>query len=155
VELRKVKGEDNPADLFTKHLTSRERIGNLLELIGCKYRGGRAAAAPVLRSGVGTSKGELLQVAEATSGTMPWHGKVFPRSTEGDRDTPEALAACEGVLPHLHEDCEDRFPRAVACPALEDGDPEDNKDLEDRGEAIGVGLGTSCGEKNKDTKVSD
>ena len=149
VELRKVKGEENPADFFTKHLTSRERISNLLDLFGCRYRGGRAAAAPVLRSGVGTSKGELLRIAEDTTGTMPWHGRVFPRSADGDRDTPEALPACEGVLPHLHEDGEDRFPRAVACNALEDPDPEDERGLEDRGKAIGIGLGTSCGEKGK------
>ncbi len=34
VELRKVKGEENFADLFTKHRTSRDRIGALLDLVG-------------------------------------------------------------------------------------------------------------------------
>ena len=101
----------------------------------------------MLRSGVGTSKGELLQVAENTSGTMPWHGRVFPRSSDGDKDTPEALPAHEGVLLHLHADGEGRFPRAVACDAREDSDPEGDEGLEDRGRAIGIGLGTSCGEK--------
>jgi hypothetical protein len=153
VELRKVRGEENPADLFTKHLTSRDRIEGLLDLLGCKYQGGRAAAAPILRSGAGTSKGELLRLAEGSTGTMPWHGRVFPRSSDGDRDTPEALPAVDGVLPHLHEDCEDRFPRAVACIALKDDDPVDDEDLEDRGRAIGIGLGAACGERSKvDTK---
>jgi hypothetical protein len=150
IELRKVKGEENPADLFTKHLTSRDRIGCLLDLFGCRYREGRAAAAPVLRSGVGTSKGELLELAEASTGTMPWHGKVFPRCSDGDSDTPEALPAREGVLPHLHDDHDDRFPKAVACCALDDCDPPGEEGFEERGKAIGIELGASCAEKNKD-----
>ena len=149
IDLRKGKGEENLADLFTKHLTSRDKIRSLLDLFGCKHRGGRAATAPVLRAGIGTSKGELLRLAEESSGTMLWHGRVFPRSGEGDRDTPEALPACDGVLPHLHEDSEERFPAAVACEALKDQDPDGDEGLEDRGRNIGVQLGTSCGEKNR------
>ena len=49
-ELRKVKGDVNPADLFTKHLSSRERVHLLVGLFGCVYRDGRAATAPLLRS---------------------------------------------------------------------------------------------------------
>ena len=49
IELRKVWGEVNPADLFTKHLPSREKVHQLLGLFGCEYRSGRAAAAPLLR----------------------------------------------------------------------------------------------------------
>ena len=37
IELVKVRGEENPADLFTKHLTSRQRIYDLLAMIGCRY----------------------------------------------------------------------------------------------------------------------
>jgi len=150
VELRKVKGEENPADLFTKHLTSRDRIRSLLDLFGCRYRDGRAAVAPVLRSGVGTSKGELLRLAEGTTGTMLWHGKVFPKSADGEADIPEALPAQEGLLPHLHDDWEDRFPRAEACEELKDKDPEGEEGMEARGRAIGIELGTSCGEKGKE-----
>ena len=49
IEVRKVKGEENPADLFTKHLPSQEKVHNLVRLFGCEYRNGRAAAAPLLR----------------------------------------------------------------------------------------------------------
>ena len=98
------EGGGNPADLFTKQLASRDRIRDLLGLLGCKYRDGRAAATPVLRAGVGTSKGEPLRLAESTTGTMLWHGKRSPQSVEEDVDTPEALPALEGVLPHLHAD---------------------------------------------------
>ena len=49
IELRKVKGEVNPADLFTKHLLSRETIDNLMKIFGCEYRDGRLDNAPLLR----------------------------------------------------------------------------------------------------------
>ena len=45
MELRKVLGDDNPADLFTKHLTSEERTTKLLKALNCEYQGGRAATA--------------------------------------------------------------------------------------------------------------
>ena len=141
VELCKVKGEENPADLFTKHLTSRDRIRSLLDLFGCRYTGGRAATAPVLRSGVGTSKGELLKVAEESVGTMLWHGKVFPKSSEEGMDVPEALPACEGLLPHLHEDLDERFQKAVACEELDSRDPVENTYLEDKGVVLGRKIG--------------
>lgn len=78
---------------------------------------------------------------------MQWQGRTFPRSSEGDGDTPEALPARDGVLPHLHGDDVDRFPSAIACEALPDQDPEEEEGLEERGKSIGIRLGTACGEK--------
>ena len=52
IELRKVRGEVNPGDLFTKFLTSRERVEALVRLFSCEYRHGRAASAPQLRTQV-------------------------------------------------------------------------------------------------------
>ena len=49
IELRKVLGAANPADLFTKHLESRANVDQLLELFGCRFVDGRSAAAPKLR----------------------------------------------------------------------------------------------------------
>ena len=49
IELRKVHGEVNPADRFTKHPQSRERVESLVRLFGCDYRAGRPEAAPLLR----------------------------------------------------------------------------------------------------------
>ena len=49
VEVRKVAGEVNPADIFTKHLPRREKLHQLVRLFGCEYMDGRAAAAPLLR----------------------------------------------------------------------------------------------------------
>ena len=48
-ELLKIRGEVNPADLFTKYLESRTKIDQLLALFACDLRSGRAAAAPLLR----------------------------------------------------------------------------------------------------------
>ena len=50
VEVCKVRGEENPADLFTKHLPSRDKVHSLVRLFGCEYRDGRAVvSAPLLR----------------------------------------------------------------------------------------------------------
>ena len=49
ITVKKVRGEVNPADLITKHLPSREKVHQLLDLFGCEYREGRPAAAPLLR----------------------------------------------------------------------------------------------------------
>lgn len=49
IQVRKVRGDVNPADLFTKHLGSEEKRHQLVKLFGCEYRSGRSEAAPVLR----------------------------------------------------------------------------------------------------------
>ena len=64
VNLLKVRGEDNPADLFTKHLTGKERVEKLLKIFGCNYSDGRSGIAPTLREGRGMEKGELLQTTQ-------------------------------------------------------------------------------------------
>ena len=49
IEVRKVLGTENPADLFTKHLPSEEKLKQLVGLFGCRFEGGRAACAPKMR----------------------------------------------------------------------------------------------------------
>ena len=140
IELYKVRGEENPADLFTKHLVGRERIQDLLELFGCVYVSGRAEKAPKMRKGMGTSKGEMLVVeAENFKDVVDWQGKKFPadRSIEGHEALPDAFHSIAGVLPHLHEDFEDRFPQAVGAEDLPDHDPPMDNTLEARGVFLG------------------
>jgi hypothetical protein len=48
--LLKVDGEVNPADLFTKHLESRNKLDQVVGLFGCRFLEGRAALAPTLKS---------------------------------------------------------------------------------------------------------
>ena len=52
----KVKGEDNPGDIFTKASLTHHRIKTLLEALGCVYREGRAESAPALRHKGGDRK---------------------------------------------------------------------------------------------------
>jgi hypothetical protein len=47
--LRKVAGEENPADVFTKHIVGADKLGGLIRLFDCQYLPGRAEAAPQLR----------------------------------------------------------------------------------------------------------
>ena len=49
IQVRKVRGDVNPADLFTKHLPSSIKIAQLVKLFGCEHREGRSTAAPLLR----------------------------------------------------------------------------------------------------------
>ena len=91
LELYNVRGEDNPADLFTKHLSSPDRIDSLLKLFGCSHRGGRSDLAPKLRKETGTSKGEeLLSVAGpplhgSNADTIEWEQWRFPTITTTQR----------------------------------------------------------------------
>ena len=137
-ELRKVKGTENPADLFTKHLTSSGLVENLLGLFGCVYRDGRAGNAPLLREGSGTEAGEaLLNVEEKITTThdgmefpaTQWNGEVIPEAKSYD------FLKC---LPHQTRDLERIFPRAQAASALEDKDVEGISELEHRGLYIGM-----------------
>ena len=47
--MRKIAGEFNPADLYTKHLESKAKIEQLVSLFGGEFREGRAESAPQLR----------------------------------------------------------------------------------------------------------
>ena len=107
ITLRKVWGEVNPADLFTKHLPSREKVHQLLGLFGCEYRSGRAEAAPLLRP-------------HDEDGRQGGHS--------ADHDPLPAFAATraqefhdETRLPHRHSDVEinELFPVIEAADAPE------------------------------------
>ncbi len=64
VDLRQVAGDVNPADLFTKHSLTRERLIGLTKLFELEYRGGRAESAPQTRSSTSgkTTMAELMSV---------------------------------------------------------------------------------------------
>ena len=56
IELKKVLGEENPADLLTKHSLSKERVEKLISLYDCQFKGGRAETAPMTRSSESSKK---------------------------------------------------------------------------------------------------
>ena len=61
IEVKKIAGECNPADLFTKHSLSADRVRALVELQSYDFRGGRAASAPQTRK---TATGKI-DISEA------------------------------------------------------------------------------------------
>ena len=154
LEIRKVKGTENPADLFTKHLGSAKVVENLLALFGCEYRGGRPANAPSLRVEPGTEAGENLNLIQrcwergrredrdardAQVLLVESAGHVFPGTVWEDQVVPEALSYRQDRLPHLRSSRErDRlFPKAVA--AAEPGDADFEREpcaLSQRGMAV-------------------
>ena len=81
VELRKVRGECNPADLFTKHLPSGIKIVDLLSLLNCISSSGRPSAAPSLKTA--SSSNRPTAVLSIDSSTTPpelveYHDRRFP-----------------------------------------------------------------------------
>ena len=112
IELRKVRGDINPADLFTKHLASGEKIQQLLKLFGCEYRSGRAACAPHVKKGTCASPGgddecEMYNVSTSNC----------------DR---EAAQHDPNRLPHSYEESEinDMFPCAESVEELMETKPK-------------------------------
>ena len=105
VDIRKVLGEENPADLFTKHLSSRDRVQKLVSLMGCKYMGGRAAAAPQKRA---VAEGKVT-IGEANvlveDGPVSYH---MPHLTYVDRCAMDAayppIVAAEDLEEDLQND---------------------------------------------------
>jgi len=80
VDLRKIDGEANPADIVTKHFCSRDKLAHLVNLFGCKYMDGRSDAAPLVRQGVSTrvtigeavrSKGEMIAEVQTAEVIIP------------------------------------------------------------------------------------
>ena len=41
IQVSKVRGDVSPADIFMKHLPSKDKVHQLVNLFGCEYRAGR------------------------------------------------------------------------------------------------------------------
>ena len=86
IDLRKVLGEENPADLLTKHSSSQAKLEYLVTLFGCRYSDGRPSSAPMLRRGVST-KVTMAQAAgdvrAVTGGNAQDFNHVPPRWLQG------------------------------------------------------------------------
>ena len=96
IELRKITGDTNPADLFSKHLPSRQKLEDRVRLFSCEYRSGRAASAPQLRR----------QDVNDNHDTMA--------QFDSDCFEDEARAHDPSVLPHhdAPHELDELFPRA-------------------------------------------
>ena len=67
LDLYKVLGEENPADLMTKASIPEDKILQLIDLMGCKFVGGRAETAPTLRREGGVKTFALEAPGKAVS----------------------------------------------------------------------------------------
>ena len=92
LDLYKIAGEDNPADLMTKAETPHERVCKLLEKMNCRFEGGRAATAPRLRQ----EGGKKLFAALPGAGGLLGATATPSRSSRSLRTGDRALASdCE------------------------------------------------------------
>ena len=135
IQVRKVRGGVNPADLFTKYLPSSVKINQLVKLFGCEYREGRSAVAPLLRPH-GSSGGQGGQPLDSHLPTFPVTGAASDQMKAHD----------ETRLPHMYsdEDIAKLFPLITAPPMgenVEDWQPAEQPQ-EDGGDAAASACGS-------------
>ena len=113
IAVKKVHGSVNPADIFTKHLPSREKVHQLMSLFGCEYREGRATSAPLLRPHGG----------EDREGGHSIDDNPLPTFIADLDAAPHDI----NVLPHMHstDDIERLFPTIDAAPGVSNDDDFD------------------------------
>ena len=101
IDLRKVRGDSNPADLLTKFLSSREKLNELVQIFGGEFRDGRAASAPLLRRQGGQSKSQpsMSVNPEALNIDLPDRPREDQVDEHGVR---EAAAHDPRRLPHRY-----------------------------------------------------
>ena len=145
ISVKKVWGEVNPADLFTKHLPSREKVHQLLGLFGCEYRSGRAAAAPLLRP---------LDSGGQQGGHLTDHDPL-PTFAAETVDVPHD----ESRLPHMYpvDEIARLFPTIVAAPAAANVDDYNPRRDDDDGylQQRGSGKSERCDSRGEQRESVD
>jgi hypothetical protein len=136
IELRKIRGEMNPADLFTKHLLGEDKVKSLVKLLECEFRGGRATTAPKLRDAEAGPTKELLATEEEEYFTEH-DGQEFPAVEFEGEFVVEAFVHEHDKLPHLHKNLKELFPKAVAEEEVPEAEDVTPCGLEQRGEQLG------------------
>jgi len=107
LELKKVPGTANPADLLTKHSLTRDKVLELVKLFGCKFTEGRAATAPAMRAGIGL-KTTMAQHHDNDDEEVYELGE-----DDGNDEGPEQPT----IIPHLHfgrRELDTRYPSLTA-----------------------------------------
>ena len=119
VDLRKVAGDKNPADLLTKHSLTEERLEMLVRIYGCRYVDGRAASAPKERKGA------------SSKFTLADHARELNAADSPTVDD-------DVILPHVlwSDDGDELNRRYPTCGVPEDANIEDGREREaDRSDA--------------------
>ena len=135
-----MRGEVNPAELFTKHFLSQVRVTELLRLFGCRSAGGRADGAPQLRREAGVSHAGILAIEAARSADTicqeGWAYAAVELVESGGQKLPEASVHNKQVFRHqILGDLEAMFPRAIA--GKEPEEPAAINEVEDMFEPSG------------------
>ena len=147
VDLRKVLGERNPADLLTKHSISRQRLDELIELYGCRYLGGRAESAPLTRKRESSrptmaDSPHLLASAQDVEVTSDDHASgTLLGSGSPDEDSTQHLGSGSPSMPHNEyavDELNQLYPSLVPPPdeMLDDGDVDERDGVYQHGLAI-------------------
>ena len=119
VDLRKVPGEQNPADLLTTHSISRQRLKGLVSLYSCKYLGGRAESAPQVRKGesnrttMAEADNELVGTAEEQEDHEEETSPLMPHTVMDDDALNEQYPPLEAPEDEALDDLQDDSSDAV------------------------------------------
>ncbi len=105
VDLRKISGDVNPADLFTKHLASSERVAMLVKLHGCSFASGRASSAPQTRTGQSGKR----TIAEADLNAAEHEQAVIMPHLEFTREALDVLYPSLMAPQNVQEDEEENW----------------------------------------------
>ena len=129
IHLRKVDGECNPADVLTKHSLSRQRLGSLVTLYGCKYLSGRAESAPLVKQG--SSSRMTMAQADCELANVE-EGQVEGYGNGADENHTTCHGSAAPVMPHvtLAQEELDRLHPSIVAPEDENLDDPSN-DLHD------------------------
>ena len=112
-------GEENPADLLTKHSNSRQRLESLVTLFGCKYLDGRAVSAPQVRKGESSritmadaaaresEDGEDLAALQEETSSCPSMPHLTYSASELDARYPPLVAPADEGLADVADDRQD------------------------------------------------
>lgn len=125
VDLRKIDGEANPADLMTKHTASRGKLEHLIQLFNCRLEDGRAASAPQLQRGQGVprplAQADDTQAAPARDGvaSVCIRPPITGERTSEASGTGDSTGGGVPTMPHLELDPDElsqRHPPLTAPP---------------------------------------
>jgi hypothetical protein len=86
IDLRKVLGTENPADLLTKHSISKDAMVKLVGLYECRYLEGRAKSAPLVKQGASNGRMTLADAKDELGTVMPAQADGIGR--DGDVHNP-------------------------------------------------------------------
>ena len=123
IDLRKVDGEVNPADIFTKHSLTRERLMKLVGLFECAFMGGRAESAPRMRTNPSgkTTMAEVNQVV-GEGGEEDGRDEQRPPVMPHKEYTPQGLNLAYPPLSVPDDDDDHDYDETGEDPILQEGD---------------------------------